>query len=115
MNLEDFNLQLKDADTQEKKIRFLRKHVFHGLPVVFENSESDYFEFRQLIGEKFEVGFQEVFIVGSGKLGFSYVKGTVFSYESDIDVVIVNDLLFEKYYWQICEYQHQLDRFKTIP
>lgn len=89
--------------------------MFHGLPAVFDNRESDYFDFRQIIGEKFGIGFQEVFIVGSGKLGFSYIKGTQFSYESDIDVVVVNDQLFEKYYLNICDYQYQLDRFKKIP
>ena len=115
MTLEDFNTQLKDSDTADKRIRFLRKHMFHGLPIVFDNRETDYFDFRQLISEKFNIGFQEVFIVGSGKLGFSYIKGTEFSYESDIDVVIMNEKLFEKYYLNICDYQYQLDKFKKIP
>ena len=115
MNFEDFKNQLKESDNIEKRVRFLRKHMFHGLPAVFDKRESDYFDFRQTIGEKFGVGFQEIFIVGSGKLGFSYIKGTEFSYESDIDVVLVNEQLFEKYYINICGYQYQLDRFKKIP
>jgi hypothetical protein len=115
MTLEEFKNQLKESDNTEKRVRFLRKHMFHGLPAVFDKRESDYFDFRQFIGEKFDVGFQEVFIVGSGKLGFSYIKGTQFSYESDIDIVIVNEQLFEKYYQNICDYQYQLDRFKKIP
>lgn len=115
MTIEDFNILLKDSDSPEKRARFLRKHVFHGLPYVFDGRESDYFDFRQTVGEKFKIGFQEVFIVGSAKLGFSYIKETAFSYESDIDVVLVNEWLFEKYFADICEYQYQLDRFKKIP
>lgn len=115
MTLEEFNIALKESDSPEKRARFLRKHVFHGLPHVFKGRESDYFDFRQIISEKYNIGFQEVFIVGSGKLGFSYIKGTTFSYESDIDVVLVNEQLFEKYYVDICDYQYQLDRFKKIP
>lgn len=115
MTLQDFKQILKDSDTLEKRARFLRKHVFHGLPYVFNGREADYFDFRQTISEKFNIGFQEVFIVGSAKLGFSYIKGTDFSYESDIDVVLVNESLFEKFYSSICDYQYQLDRFKKIP
>lgn len=115
MTLEEFNIDLKASDSPEKRARFLRKHVFHGLPHVFQGRESDYFDFRQIISEKYNIGFQEVFIVGSGKLGFSYIKGSTFSYESDIDVVLVNERLFEKYFVDICDYQYQLDRFKKIP
>ncbi len=93
----------------------MKKHIFHGLPFVFEGREAEYFEFRQLVGNKFRINFHEVFIVGSAKLGFSYIKQSHFSYDSDIDVVLVNEELFEYYYKQICDYQYQLDKFKKIP
>ena len=61
------------------------------------------------------MGFHEVFIVGSAKLGFSYYKGTEFNYNSDIDVVIVNEKLFEDFYFKIAEYQYQMDQqIKTV-
>jgi hypothetical protein len=115
MTLEQFKIELIKTNSIEEKIRFLRRYIFHGLPFVFESREHEYFEFRQTIAEKFEVGFQEVFIVGSAKLGFSYIKGTEFSYDSDIDVVIVNERLFEQYYLHICEYQYSLDKFRNTP
>lgn len=115
MTIENFNIELSGATSLEQRRRLLRKHVFHGTPYVFKDREHDYFEFRQLVGEKFDIGFQEVFIVGSAKLGFSYIKGTEFSLDSDIDTVIVNESLFEKYYSLICEYQYNLDRFRKIP
>ncbi len=113
MTLDDFKEALIQSDTVEKRLQFVQKSIFHGIPTVFQGREDDYFEFRSRIADKFEVGFHEVFIVGSAKLGFSYYKGTLFSYESDIDVVIVNEKLFEKFFLKISEYQYQLDRMHT--
>ncbi len=111
----EFNDNLRVADEHEKRVRFVQKFLFHGIPHVFHNRESEYFEFRTKIANKFNVGFHEVFIVGSAKLGFSFYKNTEFNYDSDIDVVIVNERLFEEFYLKISEYQYQLDRqYKTV-
>ena len=82
----------------------------HGIPYVFERRENDYFDFRANIAKQFDIGFHEVFIVGSAKLGFSYHKNSVFSLNSDIDVVIVNERLFELFYSKICNYQYDIEK-----
>lgn len=106
---------IKDADSEEKRLRFVQKHLFHGLPQVFNGNEESYFDFRNKIAEKFQISFHEVFIVGSAKLGYSYLKNTEFNYDSDIDVVIVNEKLFDYFFYQIADYQYQLDRaYRTI-
>lgn len=115
MDLTEFYDILGQSENETDRLRVLRKLVFHGTPAVFNADEDEYFEFRQLIAEKFEIGYQEVFIVGSAKLGFSYVKETEFSYDSDIDVVLVNRALFERYFKLICDYQYNLDQFRKIP
>lgn len=115
MTRQEFNDNLKVADDQDKRLKFVQKFLFHGTPFVFQGRESDYFEFRNRIANKFNVGFHEVFIVGSAKLGFSYHKDTEFDYDSDIDVVIVNEKLFEEFYFKITEYQYTLDRlYRTV-
>lgn len=115
MTLENFRMEILEADTSQKKLLFVQKFLFHGIPAVFKNKEEAYFEFRNRIANKFGVGFHEVFIVGSAKLGFSYYKGTEFNYNSDIDVVIVNEKLFEDFYFKIAEYQYQMDQqIKTV-
>lgn len=115
MTLDNFNEIIIQSNDFEKRLLFVQKFLFHGIPSVFEGREDDYFEFRNKIANKFNVGFHEVFIVGSAKLGFSYHKGTQFNYDSDIDVVIVNEKLFEEFYFKITEYQYQLDRqYKTV-
>lgn len=111
MTKEEFNNELKVAVSEELRGKFLQKYLVHGTPFVFNGSEEKYFDFRSRIAQKFNVETHEVFIVGSAKLGFSYEKGTDFSLESDVDVVIVNEKLFDFYHKEICSYQYELDKF----
>lgn len=101
--------KVNQAPTDQHVTEIVRKYLLHGLPFVFDNREEDYFEFRNTIAKHFGIGFHEVFIVGSSKLGYSYHKDSTFSLESDIDVVLVNENLFESFYYNICEYQYGID------
>lgn len=100
--------------SEEEMTEVVRKYILHGLPIVFEHRENDYFEFRNTIAKNFNIGFHEVFIVGSAKLGYSYHKDSVFSMESDIDVVIVCENLFDEFYEQICEFQYTVDKGRFV-
>lgn len=101
--------KVNQAQTDQHVTEIVRKYLLHGLPFVFDNREEDYFEFRNTIAKHFGIGFHEVFIVGSSKLGYSYHKDSTFSLESDIDVVLVNENLFESFYYNVCEYQYGID------
>ena len=93
-------------------LRIVRKYIIHGTPFVFKDRENDYYEFRDSIAKQFEIGFHEVLILGSAKLGYSYHKDSVFSTESDIDVALVNEKLYEKFFDSICTYQY--DKSKAL-
>ncbi|HWR42274.1 hypothetical protein [Sporomusa sp.] len=110
MDIQTFDGMLLLTQDDSQRLELVRKYLFHGTPFVFKDKESEYFEFRNRIANQFQVSFQEVFIVGSAKLGFSWYKGTDFNLNSDIDVVIVNESLFEHYTKKICDYQYELDR-----
>ncbi|MEZ0130151.1 hypothetical protein AB9T88_10490 [Flavobacterium sp. LBUM151] len=112
MTIENFNEELKTCSTADLKSRFIEKNLVHGIPFVFNDNEGNYYNFREKISKKYSVNINDIFIVGSSKLGFSYEKNTVFSLESDIDVVIVNEKLYEVYQQAICDYQYQIDRLK---
>ena len=99
-----------ETKSEADRLHFVKKYFFHGTPYIFQEREYEYFEFRNRIANNFGIGFHEIFIVGSAKFGFSYFKKTALNYDSDIDVVIVNESLFEDYYSKICDYQYQLDR-----
>ncbi|MEI7702712.1 MAG: hypothetical protein WCK86_23150 [Planctomycetia bacterium] len=72
--------------------------ILEGVPFVFRTSPMKYMIFREQVAERFEVGSQDVCIVGSAKLGFSPSPtekyGRPFAETSDVDVVIISDSLF---------------------
>ena len=106
--MEEFLKRLKDIKSESDLHDLARKEILHGTPFVFKDSDADFYEFRKRIAKHFEIGFHEVFITGSGKLGFSPHKGTFFSYDSDIDVAIVSDNLFQTMMERIRCYQMKL-------
>lgn len=101
-------LQLvSESHTYDECLRIVRKYIIHGIPYVFKDREDDYFEFRDLIANHYNMNFHEVLILGSAKLGYSYHKDSVFSPNSDIDVALVNQNLFEQFCKDICDYQYE--------
>lgn len=112
--MEEFQQELIRIQDGYELSNFLNKYVFHGTPFVFKDRERDYFDFRHMIAKQFNVHYTKIFIVGSAKLGFSYHKETIFSLESDIDVVIVDEDLFNYYYEKISDVQYALEKQSTI-
>lgn len=73
--------------------------LLEGLPIVFSNSPMRYLIFREQVADRFEIGYQDVCIVGSAKLGFSpspHKFGVPFSETSDVDVVVISQSLFDQ-------------------
>jgi len=87
--------------------------LLEGTPFVFENRPMKYVIFREQVADRFEIGSQDVCIVGSAKLGFSpspgaYKFGTPFAETSDVDVVIISEPLFYRGSKQLFETLNQL-------
>ncbi|WP_203031508.1 hypothetical protein [Segatella copri] len=101
--------KIEQANSNDEYLRIVRKYIIHGIPYVFKDNANRYYDFREQIANHWHVGFQEVLILGSGKLGYSYHKNSVFSDESDIDVAIVNQSLFESFYLEIRNFQYRLE------
>jgi hypothetical protein len=110
MNRQEFLGILKTQGDSTALVDTCRKHLLHGTPFVFQGREDEFFEFRRRIADKFSIGFHEVFVVGSAKLGFSPHKPKEFDLDSDIDVVIVSNRLFEEFLDVIRNYQMELRR-----
>ena len=103
------------AKGDDDLLAIVRKYIFHGIPYIFNDNQDAYYELRNKIAKQFNIIFGVVFVVGSAKLGYSYHKGTDFTLDSDIDVVIVNADLFTEFHKTICEYQYKLDKgYRTI-
>lgn len=112
--MDDFFEMLKEQKSDDELYDFCRKYVLHGIPYVFENEPDKYYDFRKKIAQKFKVSFHEIYITGSGKLGFSPIKRKKFDYDSDIDVAIISTELFEKYMGKIAVYQGQYRRARAV-
>lgn len=110
MTRDDFLLSVKASGDGGNLVDTCRRHLLHGTPHVFATRENSFFDFRRRIADKFGVGFHEVFVVGSAKLGFSPYKEKEFDLDSDIDVVIVSTQLFDNFMEQIGSYQSELRR-----
>ena len=85
-----------------------RRHVLHGTPHAFAQHEDDYYLFRKRIARQFGISFHEVYITGSGKLGFSIWENKPFDLDSDIDVAIVSAGLYDRLMVAINNYQMAL-------
>ena len=73
--------------------------LLEGTPFVFDKSPMRYIVFKEQVADRFDIGSQDVCIVGSAKLGYSpsphqYAKP--FEETSDVDVVIISDALFDR-------------------
>lgn len=101
--------KIEHANSDGEYLRIVRKYLIHGIPYVFKDNPNRYYDFREQIASHWHVGFQEVLILGSGKLGYSYHKNSEFSVESDIDVAIVNQSLFEDFYQEIRNFQYRME------
>lgn len=112
MTKEKFDLLLSSCNGYSDILDFARKYIIHGTPYVFNEREDEYYDFRDRISKKFNIEYYQVYIVGSGKLGFSYLKGTNFGYDSDIDVAIVSEELYNVYLKHVRNFQYALERSK---
>lgn len=51
---EDLLKEINNCKEYEDYLRVVRKYIIHGTPYVFENNESEYYEFRSIIAKKME-------------------------------------------------------------
>lgn len=78
-------------------IQIVRKYIIGG--ECFALSQDNYFDLRTEVAEHFDLHPNEVLVVGSAKLGFSiapHKRYRHFGDESDIDIVLVSPVLFDR-------------------
>lgn len=113
--MEEFLSALSGVADDEALLDFCRRRSLHGTPMVFGGDEDAYYSFRKRIAAEFAINFHEVFITGSAKLGFSPFKRKIFDYDSDVDVAIVSEALYNKIMMSIHRYQMELrEHRKTV-
>lgn len=77
-------------------VQILRKYILGAESQVL--SAVQHYQLREQVCEHFQVGYNEIIMVGSGKLGFSIKPARrfkLFNDKSDIDIAVVSPKLFE--------------------
>lgn len=108
MTKADFRNEIIAITREEEYSNFVQKYFFSGTPYVFSSRDAEYYDFRKRIAQNFEIRYTDINIVGSSRFGFSPYKFTDFTYDSDIDVAICNEDLFENYFKLICDYNYKI-------
>lgn len=91
--LEDFKEDLKTLSA----LQVVRKHILNG--GCYALTEDQHYRLKERVCEYFKIDFNNVVLVGSGKLGFSIKaekRFQTFGDESDIDIAVVSSELFTK-------------------
>ncbi|OOE04644.1 hypothetical protein BO219_04415 [Anoxybacillus kestanbolensis] len=98
------NKEMSDADIVDRYILF-------GTPFVFKNNEDKYYFLKREIANFFGTSTSNVIMVGSAKLGFSIAPQKLWKLlddDSDIDMVIISEELFDDYWKQLFEFNINL-------
>lgn len=94
--MNEFKLDLMKKDMSSTEI--LNKYIFCGDPFIFQKKIGLYSTLKTKMANKFNIEVTKVFMGGSAKLGFSIAKSQLwkpFDDDSDIDMVIISDAVFD--------------------
>lgn len=94
----------------------IEKHILHNVPFFFKDNMDSYFAIKKQISDKYKIPITNIYLVGSGQLGFSLnpknkyrdfveVENEEFKKRSDLDFAIISDKLFNQIWDQICGYR----------
>jgi hypothetical protein len=93
MMIDQFKEDLKGLSS----LQIVRKYILGGQSSILDVDQ--HYRLKEQVCDHFAVGYNDVIMVGSGKLGFS-IKPTkrfeAFGDESDIDIAVVSSELFEQ-------------------
>lgn len=76
-----------------------RQWLSEGIPFAFKNCPGLFESIRVWLGTRFSIDPKAIGITGSAKIGQSLAPsklGKPFNHESDLDLFIISDILFEK-------------------
>lgn len=106
---DDFITKLKNQSINNQEI--VQRYITHGASFVFDEDEDKHFRLKKLISDNFNLSPENVIMVGSAKLGFSIAPSKLwksFDEESDIDMVIVSDVIFDDFWVDLYDFNLEL-------
>jgi hypothetical protein len=96
----------------------VKQHIFQGTPFVFRDQPKLYQDLRDHIGTSLRLPHENIIVVGSAQVGFSLAPDNsfvAFSEESDIDVVVVNERLFDQGWQTLLRWNYPRRHHLPVP
>ena len=110
----DFIKRLKNTSFTEQEI--VQRCITHGSSFVFAGDDDKDFRLKKSIADNFSLNPESIVMIGSAKLGFSIAPHKLwkrFDDESDIDMVIISDKIFDNFWIDLYNFNVELvDRSK---
>jgi hypothetical protein len=109
----EFKSLLLSADVRD----VVQQQIFEGPVHVFRQRPGDLHVLRQHLALHLHLAAEGIVVVGSAKAGFSLSPDNFprpFSVKSDIDIVVVDEALFDTY-WAICLEYYYPRRTQRLP
>lgn len=107
MIAKDFFIQELECSNYTNK-ELVDRYIWFGTPAIFQDNEQTYFDLRKEIADFFLINnMDNIVVVGSAKLGFSIAPRKEFrdiTDDSDIDVAIIDDELFNTYWEKLYDF-----------
>ena len=94
--------------------RVMRKHLTFGDCAML--TQAQHYEMKEAVADRFGTHPNEVYVVGSAKLGFSVApqkRYRSFCDESDIDVALISDILFDRIWKEVYDYEQTQSSWAT--
>jgi hypothetical protein len=93
-------MSIAQVATRVEREWFLRLWVSEGIPFAFREAPIIYEAMREWIAQKLKIHPKQITVIGSARIGFCMGPrtnyGKPFDSDSDLDLTIVNDKLFDK-------------------
>ncbi len=112
-NVEQFKQMLREKPLDD----VVRKYVFGGEPYAFREMPHAYTLLRNHLSKQIGTLAENITLVGSGKAGFSLKPDTFprqFSDESDLDIVVVDEELFNRLWMALLKWNYPR-RYSWLP
>jgi hypothetical protein len=108
-DIDRFKADLSNSSLSHNEI--VDRHILFGTPYIFKAEEDKYYSLKRVIASEFDVSTSNVVMVGSAKLGYSIAPKKLWrpiQENSDIDMVIISDQLFDSFWKQLLDFNINL-------
>lgn len=106
----------KDILAEKDANYLIEKHILHNVPFYFKDKMDLFFDIKKKISDKFNIPITNIYLVGSGQLGFSlnpknnyrdFIENESddFLEASDLDFAIISEKLFGDIWDEICGFR----------